>query len=483
MASRRAAWLAAETVFGLLGALLTTFLVARIIGPAGTGQAALAAAVVMLVQPVCAYAFTNVMVQRRTLSEEDVATVFWAALTIAVVAALGTGASGVLLLGWERTGPGPLAVVLATVLPLNAVEGTANGLLLRRQDFRGLALRSIGAHVAGFTTGVSLALAGAGAWAVVGQQLAYFFASAVMAALFARLRPLPLVRWATLLEMRDFALASAAYGIVQRANFRIFLLVVAADRAPEMAGILQIAFRITEVARDLPAPVVHRYALPILSRVQDDSAAFARRLEALLFLSGLGFAPLFVGLALTVPELQALLLGPAWEGVVAPVRLVCLVLALVMWADPIGMALTAAGRPQWNIHLALAGLAAMAAAALLVQPVDPATAAAVWTASVVIPTATSLVLAAHLLHLPLWRQLRAGLLSLTPAGATAGVVLLAEVAGWLPVAPLPALALKVALGGAAGLLVMLPMGRRAWCTAMAPLPAQEAAQRSPMARS
>jgi PST family polysaccharide transporter len=237
MASRRVAWLAAETIFGLLGAILTTFLVARIIGPANTGQAALAAAVVMLVQPVCAYAFTNAMVQRRTLSEDDVATVFWASVAIAGFVAAACSAVGVLLLGWGSEGQGPLVVALAAVLPLNAVEGTANGVLLRRQDFRGLALRSIGAHVAALAAGVALAVAGAGAWAVVGQQLAYFLVSAALASLFARLRPRPLFRWATLVEMRRFALASASYGIVQRANFRVFLLVVAADRVPEMAGL------------------------------------------------------------------------------------------------------------------------------------------------------------------------------------------------------------------------------------------------------
>jgi PST family polysaccharide transporter len=481
MASRSAAWLAAETVVGLLGAVLTTFVVARLIGPGGTGQAALAAAVVMLVQPVCAYAFTNAMVQRRTLSDEDVATVVWASLAIALLAAAGTSAAGVLLLGWGGGGLGPLVVALAAVLPLNAVEGAANGVLLRRQDFRGLALRSIGAHVAGFAAGVSLALASAGAWAVVGQQLAYFLVSAALAASFAPLRPRPVLRWSTLGAMRRFALASAGWGVVQRANFRVFLLVVAADRAPEMAGVLQIAFRITEIARDLPAPVVHRYALPILSRLQDDRA-FARRLEAMLFLSGLGFAPLFVGLALTIPELQAILLGPAWAGIVDPVRVVCLALALTIWADPIGMALTAAGQPQLNIHLALAGIGAMAVAGLVVRPEEAAGAAAVWTASVVVPATISVFLAARLLDLPLRRQLAVGILSLLPAGATLGAVLLAEAAGWVPAALLPALLVKVALGGAAGGAAILLMGRRAWQAAMAPLP-QEEAQSSPRTRS
>jgi PST family polysaccharide transporter len=221
---------------------------------------------------------------------------------------------------------------------------------------------------------------------------------------------------------------------------------------------------------------VHRYALPILARLQDDRAAFARRLGAMLFLSGLGFAPLFVGLALTIPELQTLLLGPAWAGVVAPVRVVCLILALTIWADAIGMAFTAVGRPQLNIHLALAGLLAMAVTAVVVHPTEPVSAAAVWTSSVIVPTAISVVLAARCFDLPVRRQLWIGLRSLAPAMATACVVVLAEAADWLPASPLPSLLLKIALGGTAGVAVMLLLGRRAWRVMMAPLPAEAVRQ-------
>ena len=112
---------------------------------------------------------------------------------------------------------------------------------------------------------------------------------------------------------RSFAIASATGGIAERAGFRLFLLMVAGG-LPALAGILQIAFRIVEVARDLPSPFVHRYGLPALSRLQADRAAFLRRLEAICLLAGLAFAPVFTGLALCAPEVQAALLGPAWGG-------------------------------------------------------------------------------------------------------------------------------------------------------------------------
>jgi O-antigen/teichoic acid export membrane protein len=96
----------AEAAVGLAAAILTTFIVARLIGPAGTGLAALAATVVMLVQPVAAYAFTTAMVQRARLEAEDISTVLWASLTLASAMALMIGIAGLTLGDWLPAGLG-----------------------------------------------------------------------------------------------------------------------------------------------------------------------------------------------------------------------------------------------------------------------------------------------------------------------------------------------------------------------------------------
>src|SRR5690606_38464391 len=124
-------------------------------------------------------------------------------------------------------GVGPVLAALALVLPLNAVEGAANGVLLRSGAFRRLALRGIGASLAGLSTGLGLALAGAGAWAVVGQQLAYFGTAALLAAALAPLSAPLAFRPRTLRDMRPFAVTSAVSGVAVRGGFRIFLIAVA----------------------------------------------------------------------------------------------------------------------------------------------------------------------------------------------------------------------------------------------------------------
>jgi PST family polysaccharide transporter len=468
--ARQVGWVAAEAVVGMVGAVLTTFLVARIVGPDQVGRAALAGAVVMLVQPIAAYAFTNAMVQRPTLTTSDIASVLWTSLGLALALALPIMAAALLLPGLLGAGVGPVLAVLALVLPLNAIEGTANGVLLRQHTFRSLALRGIGAHVAGLATGLSLALAGAGVWAIVGQQLAFFGIAAALAATFARLAPVPVLRLETIRGMARFAVTSAAGGVAERAGFRLFLLMVAGG-LPALAGVLQIAFRIVEVAREIPSPFVHRYGLPALSRLRSRPDAFLRRLEAVCSLAGLAFAPVFVGLALCAPEVQAALLGPDWVGIVAPVQMLSTALALSAFALPFGMAFTAAGRPELNLVLTVGGITLILLLALLVPKGSAVAAATAWAAALLADTAAASAFAARRLGFSLLRQVRLLAAALLPAAAVAAAVLGAEAAGLLPTrSALTTLAAKVAIGAAAGGPVLLLLARAPWREISTPVP-------------
>lgn len=458
----QAGWIAAEAAFGMLGTVLTTFLVSRIIGPVEVGRAALAGAVVMLVQPFVGFCFTNALVQRAHLSGADVASALWVSLALAVAMVLPLAAVGLLQPDLLGLGVGPVLAALALMLPFNAVEGAANGVLLRRHTFRVLALRGIGAHLAGLTAGLSLALAGWGAWAVVGQQLAFFGTAAALAAVFARLVPMLALRPGAMREMLPFAATAALSGLAGRVGFRLFLLMVAGG-LPALAGVLQIAFRIVEVARELPSPFVHRYGLPALSRLRTDRAAFLSRLAALCRLSGLVFAPVFAGLALCAADVQAVLLGPAWAGIVAPVQTLSVALTFTAFGLPLGMAFLAAGMPKVNLALTLGGLALVLVLALVVPDGSSLGAATAWAAMLAAESVAASVFAARRLGFRLPQQLRALATALLPAAATTGAVLGAEAAGVLPeMPPLALLAVKAAAGAVVGVPLILLLARPAW---------------------
>jgi O-antigen/teichoic acid export membrane protein len=375
-----------------------------------------------------------------------------------IVAAAGVAAG-------DALGPGvaPLLAVLALTLPASAAEGVAAAVLVRRFDTRALALRSIAAQAAAVITGIAIALHGGGAWSVVGQQLAFYAVSAALAFAMVPLRPgLPRLDLRPLVEMRGFAFASVLGAVVQRGGMRIFLLLVAAGAPPALAGLLQIAFRFTEMARDLPLSLVQRFALPALSQLRGDRAAFARWTEALLLLSGLLLATLLAGLAAVAAEMQVLLLGPAWVEVVGPVQVLAGALALCAARLPLPTVLAAAGHPGALLRHSVFGLTAMAAAVLILRPADATGAASLWVLSFAVPAVAGLVVASRRLGLRVLDQLQGWALSLLPAAAMLTVLAGVGAAGLMPIAALPALATKILLGAGVALAFAVPLGWPAW---------------------
>ena len=64
-----------------------------------------------------------------------------------------------------------MSVVLALPLPLVGAAGPVQGLLTRNRAYRTLAVRTLIGQGLGTLTGIASALAGAGAWALVLQQV------------------------------------------------------------------------------------------------------------------------------------------------------------------------------------------------------------------------------------------------------------------------------------------------------------------------
>lgn len=456
-AIRPAAWIMLETAVGLVGSVLTTFLVARLIGPEAMGLAALAAAVVMLVQPAAHFPLTNALVQLPDLDQADIEAAFWATLAAALLLTAVLVAAG-LLIG----GPvGALLAALALVLPACAVEGVANGVLMRRMNQRALALRTVAAHAAALAAGIGFALQGAGPWAVVAQQIAFFTVSAAVSALAVPLRPRLGLQPARLARMRRFAVAATLGGVVLRARARLFLLLVAAPD-PLLAGLLQIALRLGEMAQELSGPILHRTILPLLSRVAHDPVRRQRRAEAGIILAGLIGTPVAAGLALVAAPLTAVLLGPAWAGIVVPVQIIACAQALVASRQAIAAAMVAVGQPGRLLPHTLAGLLLALLAALLIRPQDAASAALCYLPAIILPSLGPVGVIARALGVGVGRQAGLALLALLPSVAMAAVLL--AVGPRLGLQAAAQLAVMVLIAMAVVLPLSLPHALRAWRT-------------------
>jgi O-antigen/teichoic acid export membrane protein len=161
--------LSAQTAIRVIGFGSMVVLV-RLLGPRNIGLAAEALVFTRLAFLFSDVGLRAVLVQRKTLTEEDRCTAFWTsamlglAVSLAVVALARPIAN---LFGNQEVGP--LVAVLSVYVFFTALGVTPGGLLARELRFRTLELRTVAAAVAGAVSAIVVAALGYGPWAIVTQ--------------------------------------------------------------------------------------------------------------------------------------------------------------------------------------------------------------------------------------------------------------------------------------------------------------------------
>jgi PST family polysaccharide transporter len=155
-----------------ISSLTIGIVLARLLGPKPFGLVAVALLVIGFGNLVADFGFGNAIVQRESLSEEDIRFVFTfqilLGLSFAVTCFVGAEVIANLFRSEEIA---PVLRVLSLMFPLQALGQTASSLLRRRLAFRALQFGQIGSYAVNLIVAIPMAIMGFGVWALVVAQL------------------------------------------------------------------------------------------------------------------------------------------------------------------------------------------------------------------------------------------------------------------------------------------------------------------------
>jgi O-antigen/teichoic acid export membrane protein len=445
MLVRALPWAMIEALGVAAMSIVSLAIVARLLRPEEFGIVALGQAVTMLAQLVAGAGIGEALVQRRTVEARHLDTAFWALLLLGGAAFL---ASTVIALPLAAYYALPLLVPVIAVQAGSSLLGSLNAvpsaMLARDLRVRALALRTLLANATQLAVTVTLALLGFGLWSVVIGGMAQNATSTVVLWHAYAGRPGRQVSMRHLAELLRFGIPSMLEGFAWVVTVRLFAILVGILHGLEALGYLSFALRTTDLIGSLLDTMIGRFALPVLSRLQDDRArvreAFLLGTRAVTAIS----APVFLGLLVTAPDWVVLIFGPHWRPAVPLVQIICFVSVIAFGRTLVGPCLKALGRPAAYLTPALAGCAAMLAATAATAGGDVIAAGWAWAARVAIVLPLGLHALQRATGISAADQARAMLPALASAGLMAAVV-----AGWsafLEGAPLLCLASSVVLG-------------------------------------
>jgi PST family polysaccharide transporter len=308
---------AAMTLAGQGGRFILQFgsqvALARLLMPTDFGLIAMVAPLIAAALLLTDLGLSSATIQRPTISQSELSSLFWLNVLIGGVLSVGTMAAAPLVTRFYHT-PALLPVVLAMAVTLLLASLAAQHLAIlnRRMRFGAITVIEVGAIAIGVVTGVGSALAGLGYWSLVAMQLANSVAMTAMAWMFTRWRPSAPRIGRDAFHLIRFGGAVTGYNLLGYLISNLNTILIGARFGAGPLGIYDRAYKLVfQPLWQMTAPAA-RVAVPLLSRLGEEEAeyrgAYLTMLGAVLALTvpGLLCAMLFAGPIIDV------LLGTRW---------------------------------------------------------------------------------------------------------------------------------------------------------------------------
>jgi O-antigen/teichoic acid export membrane protein len=307
------AWKVASQLVLQGSRIVVAVVIARLLAPHDYGLAAMALIFASLVLVFSDLALGAALVQRRELTEDDRSTVFWTSMAAGLAFTLaGIAASGPIARFYGEPAVRPLFAALSLAFVVTSLGTVQSAVLTRTMDFRRLELTVMVGNLGGAAVGVGAALGGAGAWAIILQQLVT--ASLCSLLLFAVCPWRPHLRFsgASLRSLRAFSANVFGQRVLYYLHRNTDNLLVGRFVGAAALGVYGLAYNVMLVPFTRLAGPLQEVLFPAFSRMQDDPRRIADAWIRVTRLVAALAMPALVGLAVVAPDFVQVVLGRRW---------------------------------------------------------------------------------------------------------------------------------------------------------------------------
>ena len=318
---RGLAWKVISQLFQQSSRIVVVVILARLLSPDDYGLAAMVLVFSSLVIIFSDLALGAALIQRRQLTDRDRSTIFWTSAAAGVVfTLLGIALSWPLASFYGEPEVQPLFAALSLSFFVTAIGTTQAALLTRDMDFKSLELRHMAGTVAGAGIGITVAVLGYGAWAIILQQLAIAFVSTILLWSFSPWRPSLTYSLASLRSLGGFSGNVFGTRILFYLNRNADNLLIGKFLGAASLGVYALAYNVmlAPLSR-FTAPLVE-VLFPAFSRMQDDRERLGLVWLRVTRLVGAVTIPAMLGIIAVAPEFVAVLFGSRWETAVPVIQ-------------------------------------------------------------------------------------------------------------------------------------------------------------------
>jgi len=383
-------WLGGATLIARVVDLSTILAVLLFLTKQQVGIGSLVVSIGMVIEALDGLGTSEALVQARTLAREQLDTLFWFVLGAAgVVGALTLLAAPAIEAVYGIVGLATYFLAVAAKQPLVGAALIPLAIMNRDLQYERIAVVNVCATLAAAATRLGLAIAGAGAWAVVGGYTSsglYILLGAMLARPF---RPRLQFRMPLILPLVRFGMRATASNIFEQIFKNVGNLLVGWFYGAAQLAIYRVAFDVAMEPAMTVGTLVNRTALPVFARVSLHRDQFVQSLTWSLGRIAVLVGPLMVALILVASPLTAAIhdgLGNSYAAAALPLKLLAAAALLRVCSQLLFPVMMGSGRPGTAARLSATALLLLSAGILTAGLCLPAergivAVAAIWLAT------------------------------------------------------------------------------------------------------
>ena len=359
-------WTYIGSVVGAVLQIAMTAVLARLLTPAAFGLVALAGVFLRFVDYFAKAGITQALVQKQTLTRDDIRAGFTLSAGIGIVfAAIAVLAAP--LAGTFAQDPDIVPVLrwLSLGLVIQGLAAPSVALLRRELRFKPLALIGIVSYIVGYAgVGLAMALTGAGVYALVGAMLTQGLARALGMYAIVRHPLLPTTERSSYRAILGFGARVSVIGFLEFLRSNLDTLAVGRFAGSANLGLYNRANMLADLPSYHLSSGLSQVLFPSFSAIQLDHRRLRGAYVSAVGMSAAIILPLNAGMAVAASEIVLVVLGPQWIGSIP-------VMPWLLLASAIGLVghfagIVAEAQAALNAKMLVAGGSTVVLATLLV---------------------------------------------------------------------------------------------------------------------
>jgi len=323
---RALSWTFFGTMLRAIIQFILLIVLTRLLLPEDFGVMALAEASVFM-----AYIFSSMgvgpfLIQRSEIGERQITAAFTLSLISSTLFAAALGlASGPIEAFFHGDGLRPILLVMSVSVFLMTMAAVPESLLMRRLEFRAVALTDLAAYAIGYgLVGLLLALNDAGVWSLVAGFVAQDLIRTVV---MFYLRPPPsrlFINFAIFKEFMTFGGGIMLGAIFNQLAQQLDRIVAGRYLGAADLGFYARSHQLLILPASLFGKVVERVLFPVMSSIQGEEQRLANAFLRATATTALLTMPFSAVVFILAPEIISLLFGPGWSTAAQPLQFLSL---------------------------------------------------------------------------------------------------------------------------------------------------------------